>query len=91
MAVEGGTVSHYYILVIRKFIDFMSLFRHRVWFLQWLHRFAASSARWFKNLQGCRDCRLRYAISVPKDKCDMRKKRRRNKRSPILKKQRFRI
>ena len=32
MAVEGGTVSHYYILVIRKFIDFMSLFRHSVWF-----------------------------------------------------------
>ena len=27
MAVEGGTVSHYYILVICKFIDFMSLFR----------------------------------------------------------------
>ena len=32
MAVEGRTVSHYYILVIRKFIDFMSLFRHSVWF-----------------------------------------------------------
>ena len=32
MAVEGGTVSHYYILVIRKFIDFISLFRHSVWF-----------------------------------------------------------
>ena len=32
MAVEGGTVSHYYILVIRIFIDFMSLFRHSVWF-----------------------------------------------------------
>ena len=30
--VEGGTVSHYYILVIRKFIDFLSLFRHSVWF-----------------------------------------------------------
>ena len=30
-AVEGGTVSHYYILVIGKFIDFMSLFRHSVW------------------------------------------------------------
>ena len=28
MAVEGWTVSHYYILVIREFIDFMSLFRH---------------------------------------------------------------
>ena len=32
MVVEGGTVSHYDILVIRKFIDFMSLFRHSVWF-----------------------------------------------------------
>ena len=32
MAVDGGSVSHYYILVIRKFIDFMSLFRHSVWF-----------------------------------------------------------
>ena len=32
MAVEVGTVSHYFILVIRKFIDFMSLFRHSVWF-----------------------------------------------------------
>ena len=32
MVVEGGTVSHYYILVIRKFIDFLSLFRHSVWF-----------------------------------------------------------
>ena len=32
MAVKGGNVSHYYILVIRKFIDFMSLFRHSVWF-----------------------------------------------------------
>ena len=32
MAVEGRTFSHYYILVIRKFIDFMSLFRYSVWF-----------------------------------------------------------
>ena len=32
MAVEDGTVSHYYILVIRKFFDFMSLFRHSVQF-----------------------------------------------------------
>ena len=32
MAVEGGTVSHFYILIIRKFIDFMSLFRHSIWF-----------------------------------------------------------
>ena len=32
MVVEGGTVSHYYILVICKFIDMMSLFRHSVWF-----------------------------------------------------------
>ena len=32
MAIEGGTVSHDYILVIRKFIGLMSLFRHSVWF-----------------------------------------------------------
>ena len=32
MAVENGTISHHYILVIRKFIDFVSLFRHSVWF-----------------------------------------------------------
>ena len=33
MAVEGGTFvsAHYYILVIRKLIDLMSLFRHSVW------------------------------------------------------------
>ena len=30
----GGprTISHYYILVIRKFFGFVSLFRHSVWF-----------------------------------------------------------
>ena len=27
-----GTVSHYYILVILKFIDFRSLYRHSFWF-----------------------------------------------------------
>ena len=32
MVVEGGTVSHYHILVVRKFIDCLSLFRHSVWF-----------------------------------------------------------
>ena len=32
MAVEGGIVSHYRILVTRKFIDFISLFRHIVCF-----------------------------------------------------------
>ena len=32
IAVQGGTVSHDNISVIRKFIDFMSLFRHSVWF-----------------------------------------------------------
>ena len=32
MAAQGGTVSHYYILVIRIFFYFMSLFRHSVWF-----------------------------------------------------------
>ena len=32
MAAQGRTVSHYYILVIRKFFGFVSLFRHSVWF-----------------------------------------------------------
>ena len=32
MAVEGGTVSHYHLLVILKFINFMSLFRQSAWF-----------------------------------------------------------
>ena len=32
MAVEGGIVSHYYILVIGKSINFMSLFRHQKFF-----------------------------------------------------------
>ena len=32
MAVEGGSVSQYHILVIRKFIDLMSLYRRSMWF-----------------------------------------------------------
>ena len=32
MAAQGRTGSHYYILVIRKFFGFVSLFRHSVWF-----------------------------------------------------------
>ena len=32
MAFKGGVVSHSYSLVIRNFIDFMSLFRHSVRF-----------------------------------------------------------
>ena len=44
MAVEGGTVSYYYILVIRSFIDFMSLFRHSLWFFFFLlNNFPAKS------------------------------------------------
>ena len=39
MAVEGGIVSHYYILVIPKFIYFMSLFRHSVWFSFFVKQF----------------------------------------------------
>ena len=31
MAAQGGTVSHYYILVIRNFY-LMSVFRHSLWF-----------------------------------------------------------
>ena len=32
MAVQGGTVSRNFILVIRKFIDFMLLFIQSMWF-----------------------------------------------------------
>ena len=32
IAVEGGTVSHYHLSVIRNLIDFMSLLRHSVCF-----------------------------------------------------------
>ena len=32
----------------------------------------------FKNLHGCSDCRFRFAISVPKDKYDVRKKAKRH-------------
>ena len=32
MTVEGRTVSYCHILVIRKFIHLMSVFRHSVWF-----------------------------------------------------------
>ena len=42
MVVQGGTVSHYYILVIRKFIDFISLFRHSVWFSFSLKQFPSA-------------------------------------------------
>ena len=42
MAVKGGTVSHYYILVIRNFIDFMSLFRHSVWFSFSVQQFSSA-------------------------------------------------
>ena len=39
---QGGTVSHYYILVIRKFIDFISLFQHSVWFSFSLKQFPSA-------------------------------------------------
>ena len=43
-------VSHYYILVIREFVDLMSLFRHSVWFsLQSLEYATYSSAAADKN------------------------------------------
>ena len=48
MTVQGRTVSHYYILVIRKFIDFMSLFRHSVWFSFSVKQFpSAEFGIWF--------------------------------------------
>ena len=43
MAVEGGTVSHYYILVIREFFYFMSLFRIVCGFLFLLNNFPLQS------------------------------------------------
>ena len=42
MVVQGGTVSHYYILVIRKFIGFISLFWHSVWFSFSLKQFPSA-------------------------------------------------
>ena len=49
MAVDGGSVSHYYILVIRKFIDFMSLFRHSMWFSLSVKQFPSACKVW--NMQ----------------------------------------
>ena len=43
IAVEGRTVTHYFILVIRKWIDSMSLFRHTVWFSFSSNNFALRS------------------------------------------------
>ena len=43
MAVDGGTVSQYYILVIRKFIDLVSLFRQSVWLSFLLNNFPLQS------------------------------------------------
>ena len=40
--VQGGTVSHYYILVIRKFIDLMSPYRHSVWFSFYVKQFLSA-------------------------------------------------
>ena len=42
MAVEGGTVSHCYILVIHNFIDLMSLFRHSVWISYSVKQFSSA-------------------------------------------------
>ena len=45
---QGRTVSHYYILVIRKFFDFMSLFRLSVWFSFSVKQFpSAEFGIWF--------------------------------------------
>ena len=68
MAVEGGTVSHYYILVISKFIDLMSLFRHSVWFSFSVKQFPSAEFDIFKvdtiqiflvakkDISTCRNC-----------------------------------
>ena len=45
MAVEGGTVSQYHLLVILKFINFMSLFRHSVWFALSLNQLSLAEFR----------------------------------------------
>ena len=45
MAVEGGTVSPYYILVIRKFIDLMLPFRQSVWFSFSVKQFLSAEVR----------------------------------------------
>ena len=45
MAVKGETVSHYFVLVISKFIDFMSLFRHSVWFALSFKQFSFAELR----------------------------------------------
>ena len=50
MVVEGGTVSHYYILVIRKFIDFMSLFRHSVVWLSFSVKQVPSAEFGIRNI-----------------------------------------
>ena len=48
MTVQGGTVSHHHILVIRKFIDFMSLFRHSMRFSFSVKQFpSAEFGIWF--------------------------------------------
>ena len=45
MAVECGTVSHYHLLVTRQFINFMSLFRHSVWFALSLNQLSLAEFR----------------------------------------------
>ena len=56
MAVEGRTVSHCYILVNRKFIDFMSPLRHGVWFSFSVKQFP--SAELGIATQGCQLSRI---------------------------------
>ena len=43
MAVESGTVSHYYFVVVGKFVAFMSLFRHSVLFDLSFKQFSSQS------------------------------------------------
>ena len=42
---KAGLFLHYYILVIRKFTDFMSLFRHSVWFSISVKQFSSAELR----------------------------------------------
>ena len=47
-----GTVSHYYFLVIRIFFNFMSLFRHGVWFSFSVKQFPSAEFE-IKNIYSC--------------------------------------
>ena len=63
MVVKGGTVSHHYILVIRQFIYFMSLFRHSVWFSFSVKQFPSLEYATYVALYGPDKNRRRVELS----------------------------